>query len=126
MSMFQLYLLYQFSILFEVAVALLFIFCLKLKSGIFKRIFPTVQKSYLCVYYNSAMAGPSDAMKPERFAGGNFYRWQTRVKFWLMSMGLRWVIHPVTLISSREGDHSIATDFTLAQTTITIFLVAST
>ena len=41
------------------------------------------------------MAGPSDAMKPERFAGGNFRRWQTRVKFWLMSMELWWVIHPV-------------------------------
>jgi len=72
------------------------------------------------------MAGASDAMKSERFADANFRRWQTSVKFWLMSMGLRWVIHPVTLISSREGDHSIATDFTLAQTTITIFLVAGT
>ena len=40
------------------------------------------------------MAGPSDAMKPERFAGGNFLRRQTRVKFWLMSMELWWVIHP--------------------------------
>ena len=41
MRMFLLDLLYQFSILFEIAVAFLFIFCLKLKSGIFKRIFPT-------------------------------------------------------------------------------------
>ena len=41
MSMFWFVLLVQFSILFEIAVALLFIFCLKLKSGIFKRIFPT-------------------------------------------------------------------------------------
>ena len=40
------------------------------------------------------MVGPSDAMKPERFAGGNFQRWQTRVKIWLMSMELWWVIHP--------------------------------
>jgi hypothetical protein len=41
------------------------------------------------------MAGASDAMKPERFTGGmNFRRWQTRVKFWLMSLGLWWVIHP--------------------------------
>ena len=44
MSMFQLDLLYQFSILFEIAVAFLFIFCLKLKSGIFKRIFLTASK----------------------------------------------------------------------------------
>jgi hypothetical protein len=47
---------------------------LKLKSDISKRIFPTIQKPYLCVYCNSAMAGASDAMKPERFAGGNFRR----------------------------------------------------
>jgi hypothetical protein len=33
------------------------------------------------------MAGLSDALKPERFAeGDNFKRWQTRDKFWLMSM----------------------------------------
>ena len=73
----------------------LFLFCLKLKSGLFKHTFPTIQKPYLCIYCNSAMAGPSDAMKPERFAGGNFRRWQTRVKFWLMSMELWWVVHPV-------------------------------
>ena len=33
-------------------------------------------------------------MKPERFSGQNFRRWQTRAKFWLMSLGLWWVIHP--------------------------------
>ena len=77
------------------AVALLLLFCLKLKSGPFKRIFPIIQKPYICVCCNSAMAGPSDAMIPERFVGGNFRRWQTRVKFWLMSMELWWVIHLV-------------------------------
>jgi hypothetical protein len=42
------------------------------------------------------MAGPSNVMKPERFGGGkNFHRWQNKVKFWLMSMGLWWVIHPM-------------------------------
>jgi hypothetical protein len=42
------------------------------------------------------MAGPSDAMKPEKFADGeNFRHWQSKVKFWLMSMGLWWVIHPM-------------------------------
>jgi hypothetical protein len=42
------------------------------------------------------MAGPSDAMKPERFgADENFHRWQNKVKFWPMSMGLWWVIHPM-------------------------------
>jgi hypothetical protein len=37
-------------------------------------------------------AGISDVMKPERFTGGdNFKRWQTWVKFWLMSMKI-WFI----------------------------------
>ncbi|CAO2147295.1 unnamed protein product [Urochloa humidicola] len=34
-------------------------------------------------------------MKPKRFVGGNFRRWQTRVMFWFMSMGLWRVIHPM-------------------------------
>src|SRR6185436_10656178 len=34
-------------------------------------------------------------MQCVRFASGNFRRWQTRVKFLLMSMELWWVIHPV-------------------------------
>ena len=41
MSMFRFVLLNQFTIMLEVAVALLFLFCLKLKSGLYKRIFPT-------------------------------------------------------------------------------------
>jgi hypothetical protein len=42
------------------------------------------------------MAGPSDALKPGWFAGGqNFKRWQIRVKFWLMSLRIWWVISPV-------------------------------
>jgi hypothetical protein len=71
--------------------------CLKLKSG-FRIIhkFPTFQKPYCCVYSTLAMAGPLKAMKPERFGGDkNFHHWQNKVKFWLMSMGLWWVIHPM-------------------------------
>lgn len=52
----------------------------------------------------STMAGPSDTMKPERFAGHNFHRWQTRVKFWLMSMGLWWLIHPVMSFTVDQTD----------------------
>ena len=41
MNLCQLILLCKLSILFEIAVALLFVFCLNLKSGFVKRIFPT-------------------------------------------------------------------------------------
>jgi hypothetical protein len=46
-----------------------------------------------------SMAGEiSNVMKPKHFAGGdNFKRWQTRVKFWPMSMKIWWVISPVHL-----------------------------
>jgi hypothetical protein len=49
------------------------------------------------------MAGLSDALKPEQFAGGNnFKRWQTRVKFWLMSMKIWWVIFPVLPLTEEQ------------------------
>ena len=96
MSFCQLILLCKLSILSKIAVELLFVFCLNLKSDFVKRIFPTIHKPYSCIYFILAMAGALDAMKPERFTGGeNFRRWQTEVKFWLMSMGLWWVIHLV-------------------------------
>jgi hypothetical protein len=53
--------------------------------------FLTIQKPDLV-----NMAGVSDALKPGVFAGGNhFKRWQTRAKFWLMSMKVWWVINLV-------------------------------
>jgi hypothetical protein len=56
------------------------------------------------------MAGPSDALKPDRFAGGqNFKRWHTRVKFWLMSLRIWWVIFPV-LPLTEEQDHNFESD----------------
>jgi hypothetical protein len=67
---------------------------LKTKYGLFIiRLFcPTIQKPDYAYFYDLAMAKTSDAMKPERFGGENFCRWQTRAKFWLMSLGLWWVI----------------------------------
>lgn len=63
--------------------------CLILKSGIkMLSTFPTIQKPYCGYFCDLAIVGASDAMKPERFFGQNFHRWQTRVKFWLMSLGL--------------------------------------
>jgi hypothetical protein len=71
--------------------------CLNLKSG-FRIIhkFPTFYKSYCRVSSILAMVGPLDAMEHERFGGDeNYHCWQNKVKFWLMSMGLWWVIHPM-------------------------------
>jgi hypothetical protein len=59
-----------------------FILCCIIKLILGPVNFPTIQKPD-----RINMAGPSDALKPDRFAGGqNFKRWQTRVKFWLMSL----------------------------------------
>jgi hypothetical protein len=91
--------------------------CLKLKSG-FRIIHKsqTFQKPYCCVYYILAMAGPSDALKPKRFGGSkNFRRWQNKVKFWLMSMGLWWVIHPMMpLTIPQTAAFPVARDSTLS------------
>ena len=38
------------------------------------------------------MAGFFDAMKPEKFTGVNFKRWQTRAQLWLSAMGVFWVV----------------------------------
>jgi hypothetical protein len=49
------------------------------------------------------MAGLSDALKLEQFTGGdNFKRWQTRVKFWLMSMKIWWVIFPIPPLTEEQ------------------------
>lgn len=74
-------------------------------------IFPTVQKLYYC-----AMAGPSDVMKPERFGGENFKRWQTRMKFWLMSQNLWWVISSTVerpLTQEQQRDWEVSSDTTM-------------
>jgi hypothetical protein len=67
--------------------------------------FVTIQKPELV-----NMAGVSDALKPGVFAGGNhFKRWQTRAKFWLMSMKVWWVINPV-LPLTKEQNHAFELD----------------
>jgi hypothetical protein len=56
------------------------------------------------------MARASDALKPERFAGcQNFKRWQTMVKFWLMSFRIWWVISPL-LPLTKEQDRNFESD----------------
>jgi hypothetical protein len=56
------------------------------------------------------MAGPLDALKPDRFVGGqNFKRWQTRVKFWFMSLRIWRVISPI-LSLTEEQDRNFESD----------------
>jgi hypothetical protein len=50
------------------------------------------------------MARPSNALKPNRSAGGqNFKRWQTRVKFWIMLLRIWWVISLVLLLTEERN-----------------------
>jgi hypothetical protein len=50
---------------------------------------PTFQKPY---YRNfSFMAEFVDALRPEKFSGGHFKRWQTRVILWLSAMNVLWL-----------------------------------
>jgi hypothetical protein len=56
------------------------------------------------------MAGPLNALKLERFLSGeNFKRWKTRVKFWLMSLRIWWVISLV-LPLTKEQDRNFESD----------------
>jgi hypothetical protein len=50
---------------------------------------PSIQKPY---YKNfNFMAGFVDALRPEKFSGEHFKRWQTIVILWLFTMNVLWV-----------------------------------
>lgn len=71
---------------------------------------PTIQKPYR----HLVMAGFSDAMKPEKFTGVNFKRWQTRAQLWLSAMGVFWVVsNPPALPLGSEKE---VQEFTAATT----------
>jgi hypothetical protein len=54
-------------------------------------------------------------VKLERFGGGEtFHRCQNKVKFWLMSMGLWWIIHPMICLTVPQATaYPTACDFAL-------------
>jgi hypothetical protein len=52
-------------------------------------LFSSIQKSYDRKF--SFMAGFVDALRPEKFFGEHFKRWQTRVILWLSTMNVLWV-----------------------------------
>ncbi|RLN33692.1 retrotransposon protein, putative, Ty1-copia subclass, expressed [Panicum miliaceum] len=49
-------------------------------------IFSTIQKTYYRQSVDFTMAGFADALKPEKFAGVHFKRWQVKVRLWLIVM----------------------------------------
>jgi hypothetical protein len=51
--------------------------------------FPSIQKPYYKKF--SFIAGFIDALRPEKFSGEHFKRWQTRVILWPSAMNVLWV-----------------------------------
>jgi hypothetical protein len=82
MSMFR-------SIHFLYAILVMVMIYLRINLKLKLLIFTTIQKPY---YRNfSFMAGFVDALRPEKFSGEHFKRWQTRVILWLSAMNVLWV-----------------------------------
>jgi hypothetical protein len=51
-------------------------------------IFPTIQKPY---FRHFSIQGFAATLKPEKFTGTHFKRWQTRTTLWLTAMNVFWV-----------------------------------
>ena len=74
-------------------------------------LFPTIQKPDR---HLAMTKGYTDAMKPEKFTGVNFKRWQTRAQLWLTAMGVFWVVgNPPALPLGSEKE---VEEFTAATT----------
>jgi hypothetical protein len=48
--------------------------------------FPTIQKPYCRQFPELSMAGFTDALRPDKFTGVHFRRWQYKAKLWLTTM----------------------------------------
>jgi hypothetical protein len=73
-------------------------------------LFPTIQK----LDRHLVMANYSDAIKPDKFTGVNFKRWQMRAQLWILAKGIFWVMSnppALPLISKNEVQ-----EFTVATT----------
>jgi hypothetical protein len=73
-------------------------------------LFPTIKKPDR----HLVMGNYSDAMKPDKFTGVNFKRWQIRAQLWHSAMGVFWVVsNPPAL---PLGSQKEIQEFTLATT----------
>ena len=48
--------------------------------------YSTIQKPNYRQFYELSMAGFADAMRPDKFTGVSFNRWQVKCQLWLMAM----------------------------------------
>jgi hypothetical protein len=82
MSMFR-------SIRFLYAIFVMVMIYLRINLKLKLLFFPSIQKPYNRNF--SFMAGFVDALRPEKFSGEYFKRWQMRVILWLSAMNMLWV-----------------------------------
>ena len=76
-----------------------------------KLLFPTIQKPNRHLVMTKWYV---DVMKPNKFTGVNFKRWQKRAQLWLTAMGVFWVVgNPPTLPLGSEKE---VQEFTVATT----------
>jgi hypothetical protein len=76
--------------------------------------FSTFQKPDRHLVMAKSGSGYVDAMKPEKFNGVNFKRWQTKAQLWLSAIGVFWVVSnpPALPLGSEKEVH----EFTAATT----------
>jgi hypothetical protein len=73
--------------------------------------YSTIQKPYCRQFSSFSMADFADALKPEKFNGMHFMRWQVKATFWLTAMNVFHVSKgkpegPLTPEQEKEYDHA--------------------
>ena len=77
---------------------------------------PTIQKTLDQFVMDAHVA---ELMKPEKFAGDNFKRWQSKVHHYLLSKGLWWIIPQVRPLTRQQ-----VMDFELANDTVVAVILS--
>jgi hypothetical protein len=73
--------------------------------------YSTIQKPYCRQFPSFSMAAFADALKPEKFNGMHFKRWQVKATLWLTAMNVFHVSKgrpegPLTPEQEKEYDHA--------------------